>query len=146
MKLLKKMATSFSENFLGRQILKPISSNIGLFQKNICMTKRLDAETKIKCKFLFKYFNRIFSTKGEEKEYYTLGCLLYFLKNQKEQHGVYVKQAGSEGIPVVSRPDRKDLEFYLTDPKSVPSQIKKIDKSVRLNCTRLLKADLYFDS
>jgi len=73
-----------------------------------------------------------YSTKGEEKEYYTLGCLLYFLKNQKEQHGVYVKQAGSEGIPVVSRPDRKDLEFYLTDPKSVPSQIKKIDKSATL--------------
>ena len=50
---------------------------------------------------------------GTPKEYYTLECLLYLLKNITLQHPVYVRQAASEDIPIVRRPDRKDLLLYL---------------------------------
>ncbi|OQV25583.1 Parafibromin [Hypsibius exemplaris] len=52
---------------------------------------------------------------SENKDYYTLGCLAYFLKTQKTHptHPQYVRAATSEHIPVVSRPDRAQLEQYL---------------------------------
>ena len=50
---------------------------------------------------------------GTPKDYYTLECLLYLLKNITLQHPVYVRQAASEDIPIVRRPDRKDLLAYL---------------------------------
>ncbi len=45
-------------------------------------------------------------------DYYTLECLLYFLKNIKRSHPDYVKQARGE-VPIVHRPDRRDLIAYL---------------------------------
>ena len=39
-------------------------------------------------------------------DYYTLECLLYFLKNIKRSHPDYVKQARGE-VPIVHRPDRR---------------------------------------
>jgi len=50
---------------------------------------------------------------GTAKDYYTLECLLYLLRNITLQHPVYVRQAASEDIPIVRRPDRKDLLGYL---------------------------------
>uniref|UniRef100_A0A0K2U9A7 Hyrax [Apis mellifera] n=1 Tax=Lepeophtheirus salmonis TaxID=72036 RepID=A0A0K2U9A7_LEPSM len=63
-------------------------------------------------------------------EYYSLECLLYFLKNKDISHPAYVRQAASEDIPVVHRPDRKDLLLYLT--KSDAPAPARIDKSARL--------------
>ncbi|XP_060042454.1 parafibromin-like [Erinaceus europaeus] len=50
---------------------------------------------------------------GEAREYYTLECLLFFLMHAQLPHVVYVRKAASEHIPVVRRPDRKDLLSYL---------------------------------
>ncbi|RWS04196.1 parafibromin-like protein [Dinothrombium tinctorium] len=89
------------------------------------------------------------SKDGPNKEYYTLECLLFLLKNVNLQHPVYVKQAAAEGVPgsaslsllftqylticsllpVVRRPDRKDLLAYLFG-ESVTSP--SIDRSAPL--------------
>ncbi|XP_050077483.1 parafibromin [Anopheles maculipalpis] len=75
--------------------------------------------------------------KGAPKEYYTLECLLYILKNVGLQHSVYVRQAAAEDIPAVNRPDRKELLQYLNGetntcasidksaPLEIPTQIKR---------------------
>lgn len=74
---------------------------------------------------------------GAPKEYYTLECLLFLLKNVALTHPVYVRQAAAENIPVVRRPDRKDLLAYLNGetataasidksaPLEIPSQVKR---------------------
>jgi len=74
---------------------------------------------------------------GTTKEYYTLECLLYLLKNIALQHPVYVRQAVSEDVPLVRRPDRKDLLAYLrgetlssasidkSAPLEMPTQVKR---------------------
>jgi len=74
---------------------------------------------------------------GIPKEYYTLECLLYLLKNITLQHPVYVRQAASEDVPIVRRPDRKDLLAYLrgetvsstsidkSAPLEMPTQVKR---------------------
>jgi len=74
---------------------------------------------------------------GTPKDYYTLECLLYLLKNITLQHPVYVRQAASEDIPIVRRPDRKDLLAYLkgeiatsasidrSAPLEMPTQVKR---------------------
>jgi len=74
---------------------------------------------------------------GVPKEYYTLECLLYLLKNITLQHPVYVRQAVSEDVPIVRRPDRKDLLAYLrgetqaaasidkSAPLEMPTQVKR---------------------
>jgi len=74
---------------------------------------------------------------GTAKDYYTLECLLYLLKNITLQHPVYVRQAASEDIPIVRRPDRKDLLGYLkgelntgasidkSAPLEMPTQVKR---------------------
>jgi parafibromin len=75
--------------------------------------------------------------KGAPKEYYTLECLLYILKNVNLQHSVYVRQAAAEDIPAVNRPDRKELLAYLNGetttcasidksaPLEIPTQVKR---------------------
>jgi len=77
-----------------------------------------------------------YSVGGQEKEYYTLGTLLYFLKHENVLHAEYVKTAGSAGEGVVVRPDRKVLQDYLKNEKffekATADAIKKIDKSVRI--------------
>ena len=73
---------------------------------------------------------------GAPKEYYTLECLLYLLKNITLQHPVYVRQAASEDVTIVRRPDRKDLLAYLKgDNQSAPS----IDKSAPLEMPTQVK-------
>jgi len=63
---------------------------------------------------------------GSSKEYYTLECLLYLLKNVSLQHPVYVRQAVSDDIPqAVRRPDRKDLLAYLKGDTQTASSIDK---------------------
>ncbi|KAL0275871.1 UNVERIFIED_CONTAM: hypothetical protein PYX00_003597 [Menopon gallinae] len=62
---------------------------------------------------------------GAPKEYYTLECLLFILKNVQLSHPVYVRQAATESIPVVRRPDRKDLLAYLNGETSTSGSIDK---------------------
>ncbi|CAG9575725.1 unnamed protein product [Danaus chrysippus] len=74
---------------------------------------------------------------GSDKEYYTLECLLYILKNITLPHPMYVKQAAAANIPPVRRPDRKDLLAYLNGetatctsidksaPLEIPTQVKR---------------------
>ena len=74
---------------------------------------------------------------GTTKEYYTLECLLYLLKNINLQHPVYVRQAVNDDVPIVRRPDRKDLLAYLrgesqssgsidkSAPLEMPTQVKR---------------------
>ena len=73
---------------------------------------------------------------GTAKDYYTLECLLYLLKNITLQHPVYVRQAASEDIPIVRRPDRKDLLAYL---KGETSTAASIDKSAPLEMPTQVK-------
>jgi len=73
---------------------------------------------------------------GTPKDYYTLECLLYLLKNITLQHPVYVRQAASEDIPIVRRPDRKDLLAYL---KGETSTAASIDKSAPLEMPTQVK-------
>ena len=73
---------------------------------------------------------------GTAKEYYTLECLLYLLKNITLQHPVYVRQAASEDIPIVRRPDRKDLLGYL---KGELATCASIDKSAPLEMPTQVK-------
>ncbi|BES93455.1 unnamed protein product [Nesidiocoris tenuis] len=75
--------------------------------------------------------------KESHKEYYTLECLLFLLKNVLLGHPVYVRQAAAENIPSVRRPDRKDLLAYLNGetatsasidksaPLEIPTQVKR---------------------
>ncbi|KAK9874633.1 hypothetical protein WA026_005461 [Henosepilachna vigintioctopunctata] len=74
---------------------------------------------------------------GTPKEYYTLECLLFILKNTLCTHTVYVKQAAAVNIPAVRRPDRKELLAYLNGettncpsidtsvPPQLPIQVKR---------------------
>ena len=79
----------------------------------------------------FCFHVKFFRAGGKEKEYYTVGCLLYFLKNEHMVHPEYVKQAGGENVHVVRRPDRKVLQEYLKNEKPSTDALKKIDKSVK---------------
>ena len=73
---------------------------------------------------------------GVAKEYYTLECLLYLLKNIALQHPVYVRQAASEDVPIVRRPDRKDLLAYL---RGETQSSTSIDKSAPLEMPTQMK-------
>ncbi|KAF0306116.1 Parafibromin [Amphibalanus amphitrite] len=79
---------------------------------------------------------------GQTKEYYTMECLLFLLKNVHVTHPVYVRQAAAENIPVVRRPDRKDLLAYLNGdtssstsidksaPLEIPTQVKRTAEDI----------------
>jgi len=74
---------------------------------------------------------------GAPKEYYTLECLLFLLKHVSLTHPTYVRKAAAENIPVVRRPDRKELLAYLNGetatstaidksaPMEIPTQVKR---------------------
>ncbi|KAF0712092.1 parafibromin isoform X2, partial [Aphis craccivora] len=62
---------------------------------------------------------------GPPKEYYTLECLLFLLKNVTLTHPVYVRQAAAKNIPVVRRPDRKKLLAYLNGELSTSASIDR---------------------
>lgn len=85
---------------------------------------------------------QIYSTEEErnKKEYYTLECLLYFLKNMDVAHHHYVKQGGHNNIPVVHRPDRKNLLAYLKGEQQTSSGI---DKNAPIPPLRLSAAEIY---
>lgn len=79
---------------------------------------------------------------GSKKEYYTLECLLFILKNVHLTHPVYVKKAAAENIPVVRRPDRKELLAYLNgETASCPA----IDKSAPLELPTQVKRSADYD-
>ncbi|KAI4459288.1 cdc73 domain protein [Holotrichia oblita] len=79
---------------------------------------------------------------GTPKEYYTLECLLFILKNISLTHPVYVRQAAAENIPVVRRPDRKELLAYLNgETASCPA----IDKSAPLELPTQVKRSADYD-
>uniref|UniRef100_A0A5S6QYX2 Cell division control protein 73 C-terminal domain-containing protein n=1 Tax=Trichuris muris TaxID=70415 RepID=A0A5S6QYX2_TRIMR len=54
---------------------------------------------------------------NKNREYYTLESVYFFLKNRSLVHTSYVKEAAAREIQVVTRPDRKSLEDYLTNEK-----------------------------
>ncbi|CAH0394551.1 unnamed protein product [Bemisia tabaci] len=74
---------------------------------------------------------------GASKEFYTLECLLFLLKNVSLSHPVYVRQAAADNVPGVRLPDRKDLLAYLNGktntsnsidksaPMEIPTQVKR---------------------
>ncbi|CAB3367439.1 Hypothetical predicted protein [Cloeon dipterum] len=76
---------------------------------------------------------------GAPKEYYSLECLLFLLKNVTLTHPVYVRQAAAENIPVVRRPDRKDLLAYLNGETATSTSI---DKSAPLEIPTQVKRTL----
>ncbi|XP_013166495.1 PREDICTED: parafibromin [Papilio xuthus] len=73
---------------------------------------------------------------GNNKEYYTLECLLFILKNIQLTHPVYVRQAAAANISAVRRPDRKELLAYL---KGETSTCASIDKSAPLEIPTQVK-------
>ena len=83
------------------------------------------------------YFS-CFRTEADGKwEYYSLECLLYFLKNIKRSHPDYVKQAKGQ-VPIVHRPDRRDLTAYLTGQVD-KKDLKSIDHSAPLQMSSNFK-------
>lgn len=85
---------------------------------------------------------QIYQTEDDKskKEYYTLECLLYFLKNVELAHHHYVKQAGRDEKPVVHRPDRKNILAYLNGEQQIASSI---DKNAPIPLLRLSAAEIY---
>lgn len=82
---------------------------------------------------------QIYSSKQHEettKSYYTLECLVYFLNNLSLPHPVYVKNAATLNIPIVQRPDRKDLLSYL---KGEVSTSQSIDKSAPIELPKTVQ-------
>lgn len=59
------------------------------------------------------------------KDYYTLECLVYLVKNRDIQHPLYVKNAGTRNISVVLRPDRRELLSYLSGELEVCASVDK---------------------
>uniref|UniRef100_A0A8C4SJF6 Parafibromin n=1 Tax=Erpetoichthys calabaricus TaxID=27687 RepID=A0A8C4SJF6_ERPCA len=62
---------------------------------------------------------------GQPKEYYTLDSILFLLNNVHLPHPSYVRRAATENIPVVRRPDRKDLLAYLNGESSTSASIDR---------------------
>ncbi|XP_033119165.1 parafibromin-like [Anneissia japonica] len=62
---------------------------------------------------------------GVSKEYYTLDAILFLLKNVKDAHPIYVRQAAADNIPVVRRPDRRPLLAYLNGETNTSASIDK---------------------
>ncbi|TWW72807.1 Parafibromin Cell division cycle protein 73 -like protein [Takifugu flavidus] len=62
---------------------------------------------------------------GQPKEYYTLDSILFLLNNVHLPHPSYVRRAATENIPVVRRPDRKDLLSYLNSDGATSTSIDR---------------------
>ncbi|KAK2186474.1 hypothetical protein NP493_199g06037 [Ridgeia piscesae] len=62
---------------------------------------------------------------GISKDYYSLDCILFLLNNVALPHALYVRQAAAANVPVVRRPDRKDLLSYLNGETTTSSNIDK---------------------
>merc|ERR1739846_62662 len=68
--------------------------------------------------------------KNKDKEYYSLGCVLYLLRYEHLNHPNYCKQAEEDKIMAVRRPDRGPLLKYLHGNEK--QQPKNIDETVSL--------------
>lgn len=64
-------------------------------------------------------------TQGRPREHYTLECILFLLNNVHLSHPAYVRLAVKANIPVVRRPDRKDLLAYLSGEASTCASIDR---------------------
>lgn len=60
-----------------------------------------------------------------QKEYYTLDSILFLLKNVQLNHSQYVRRTAADNIPVVRRPDRRDLLAYLNGELATSTSIDK---------------------
>ncbi|XP_076056090.1 cell division cycle 73 hyrax isoform X1 [Oratosquilla oratoria] len=90
---------------------------------------------------------------GAPKEYYTLECLLFLLKHVSLTHPGYVRKAAAENIPVVRRPDRKELLAYLNGetstaaaidksaPLEIPTQVKRTIEDASDSAAKKLRFD-----
>ena len=74
---------------------------------------------------IFDFFYISSGKDGSPRDYYTLECLMFLLNYVHLQHPVYVRQAATYNIPVVRRPDRKDLLAYLNGETAASSSIDK---------------------
>ena len=75
------------------------------------------------------------SDEKKEKKYYSLGCLLYFVKNKDLPHPKYVQKATENNISAVYRPDRKALlDYFYAGPVFMEKKqdLKNIDEMVCL--------------
>lgn len=89
---------------------------------------------------VYQVFSGIFFHRSETDgkwEYYSLECLLYFLKNIRRTHADYVRQAKGE-VPIVHRPDRRDLIAYLQGSIE-KKDLKSIDHSAPLQMSTNFK-------
>ncbi|VDN14862.1 unnamed protein product [Dibothriocephalus latus] len=71
---------------------------------------------------------------GTAKDYYSLDCIVYLLKNIELPHSQYVRQAATAQVPVVRFPDRRELLAYLKGETNLAPNIDRtvpIDISVR---------------
>lgn len=87
---------------------------------------------------------RVYSTDDDRsrREYYTLECLHYFLENMHVAHGHYIRQGSNNNIPVVRRPDRKNLLSYLRGEIQTTPEIDRnapIPATLRLPVSEIYK-------
>uniref|UniRef100_A0A2K6G5Y0 Parafibromin n=1 Tax=Propithecus coquereli TaxID=379532 RepID=A0A2K6G5Y0_PROCO len=75
---------------------------------------------------------------GQPREYYTLDSILFLLNNVHLSHPVYVRRAATENIPVVRRPDRKDLLGYLNGEASL-SEAMSVEKIAAIKAKIMAK-------
>ena len=60
--------------------------------------------------YMLNYFR---SKSNDKKEYYKLGDILFFLKNESKKHAEYVKSAAGASYGIITKPDRTQLSRYL---------------------------------
>jgi len=60
---------------------------------------------------------KISKNPGESIDHYTVGCLAYFIQNINDDHPEYVRKCICENIKCVRRPDRLNVQQYLTGQK-----------------------------
>ena len=95
-----------------------------------CLTVLRAAPEQLSISFNKLPFDWKNSDEKKEKKYYSLGCLLYFLKNKHLHHPKYVQKATEDNISAVYRPDRKALLDYLYGKET--KDLKNIDEMVSL--------------
>lgn len=122
----------------------------------VCITWLFHLQLTVYLKQYVWFHNKLFTCfssgkEGNDKEYYTLECLLFILKNITLTHPVYVRQAAvstatcvielfqssdmniqwpsnflqAANIPAVRRPDRKELLAYLNGETATCASIDK---------------------
>ena len=60
---------------------------------------------------------KISKNPGEGVDHYTVGCLAYFLQNMNDDHPEYVRKCICQNMKCVRRPDRVNVQQYLTGKK-----------------------------